>query len=130
MGRTDFSDQFREIIIPYKYIGYNLNVIRQSACLVCNQNTINNYASFFICTPLGWASDSMMAQLKAFHFSWLGLELFRLLLGPPGINCSSFTMQTEQLTVHADFASSLAGFCMVWLMNFRFVRVFFCFKSF
>ena len=31
---TDFSDQFRKIIMRYKRIGYNLNVMRQSACLV------------------------------------------------------------------------------------------------
>ena len=30
MGRTDFSDQFRKIIIRHKRIGYNLNVMRQS----------------------------------------------------------------------------------------------------
>ena len=37
------------------------------------------------------ASDSMMAggkwrRSKTIHFSWLGPELFRLLLGPPGLN--------------------------------------------
>ena len=31
-GMTDFSDQFRKIIMRYKRIGYNLNVMRQSAC--------------------------------------------------------------------------------------------------
>ena len=30
--RTDFSDQFRKIIIRNKRIGYNVNVMRQSAC--------------------------------------------------------------------------------------------------
>ena len=37
MGRTDFSGQFRKIIIRYKRIGYNLNVMRQSACFVLTQ---------------------------------------------------------------------------------------------
>ena len=32
MGRTDFSDQFRKIKIRHKRIGYDLNVMRQSAC--------------------------------------------------------------------------------------------------
>ena len=32
MGRTDFSDQLRKIIIRHKRIGYDLNVMRQSAC--------------------------------------------------------------------------------------------------
>ena len=32
MGRTDFSDQIRKIIILHKRTGYDLNVLRQSAC--------------------------------------------------------------------------------------------------
>ena len=31
MGRTNFSDQFRKITIRHKHIGYDLNVMRQSA---------------------------------------------------------------------------------------------------
>ena len=61
VGRTDFSDQFRKIIVRYKRIGYNINIMRQSACLVFNPITVNNFASLFNCTPVGWASDSMMA---------------------------------------------------------------------
>ena len=61
MGRTDFSDQFRKIIIRHKRIGYDLNVIRQSVCLVVNSITIDNFAALFNCTPVDWASDSMMA---------------------------------------------------------------------
>ena len=34
IGTTDFSHQFREKIICQKRIGYDLNVMRQSACLV------------------------------------------------------------------------------------------------
>ena len=33
---TAFSDQFRKIIMRYKRIGYNLIVMRQSACLIIN----------------------------------------------------------------------------------------------
>ena len=62
VGRTDFSDQFRKIIIRYKHIGYNSNAMRQPACLAFNLITVNNYASLFNCTPVGRASDSMMAQ--------------------------------------------------------------------
>ena len=60
--RTDFSDQFRKIIVRYKRIGYNINILRPSACLVFNPITVNNFASLFNCTPVGWASDSMMAS--------------------------------------------------------------------
>ena len=61
VGRADFSDQFTKIIVRYKRIGYNINIMRQSACLVFNPITVNNFASLFNCTPVGRASDSMMA---------------------------------------------------------------------
>ena len=60
-GMTDFSDQFRKIIMRYKRIGYNLNVMRQSACLVISPITVDGYAALFNCTPVDRASDSMMA---------------------------------------------------------------------
>ena len=61
VGRVDFSDQFRKIIVRYKRIGYNINIMRQSTCLVFNPIRVNNFASLFNCTPVGRASDSMMA---------------------------------------------------------------------
>ena len=61
VGRADFSDQFRKIIVRYQRIGYNINIMRQSECLVFNPVTVNNFASLFNCTPVGRASDSMMA---------------------------------------------------------------------
>ena len=51
VGRADFSDQFRKIIVRYKRIGYNINIMRQSACLVFNPITVNNFASLFNCMP-------------------------------------------------------------------------------
>ena len=61
VGKADFSDQFKTIIVCYKRIGYNINIMRQSACLVFNPITVNNFASLFNCTPVGRESDSMMA---------------------------------------------------------------------
>ena len=61
MGRTDFSDQFRKIIIRHKRIGYNLNTMRQSACLVINPITVDNCAALFNSTPVDRESDYMMA---------------------------------------------------------------------
>ena len=58
---TDFSDQFRKIIMRYKRIGYNLNVMRQSVCLVINPIKVDGYAALFNCMPVDRASDSMMA---------------------------------------------------------------------
>ena len=34
VGRNDISDQFRKIVIRYKRIGYNMNVMRQTSCLL------------------------------------------------------------------------------------------------
>ena len=81
---TDFSDQFRKIIFRYKRIGYNLNVMRQSACLVINPITVDGYAALFNCTPVYRASDSMMAPKLFILVGWD--RSFRLLLGPPGLN--------------------------------------------
>ena len=61
VGRADFSDQFRKIIVGNKRTGYNINIMRQAACLVFNPVTVNKVASLFICTPVGRASDSMLA---------------------------------------------------------------------
>ena len=82
---TDFSDQFRKIIMRYKRFGYNLNVMRQSACLVINQITVDGYATLFNCTPVDRASDSIGPDLKLFIL--VGWDRsFRQLLGPPGLN--------------------------------------------
>ena len=61
-GMTDFSDQLRKIKMRYKRIGYNLKVMRQSACLVnINPIMVDGYAALYNCTPVDRASDSMMA---------------------------------------------------------------------
>ena len=60
VGRADFLISSK-IIVRYKRIGYNINIMRQSACLMFNPITVNNFASLFNCTPVGRASDSMMA---------------------------------------------------------------------
>ena len=52
IGINDFSFQFRKIITRYRRIGYNLNVMRQSACLVFNPLMVDNYAASFNCTPV------------------------------------------------------------------------------
>ena len=45
VGRNDFSFQFREIITRYSRICYNLNGMRQSACLAFNPFMVDNYAT-------------------------------------------------------------------------------------
>ena len=50
-----------KIFMHYKSLGYNIDVMRQSVCLLFNPVTVDNYASFLNCMPAGRASDSMMA---------------------------------------------------------------------
>ena len=61
MGRTNFSGQFRKIIIHRKRISYDLNVMRQSACLAISPITVDNFAALFNCTPVDRAVDSLIA---------------------------------------------------------------------
>ena len=60
-GMTEFSDQFRNTM-HFKRIGYNLTVMRPSACLVINPITVDDFAALVNCTPVDRASDSMMAS--------------------------------------------------------------------
>ena len=62
VGRNDVSDQFRKIIIRYKRIGYNMNVMRQTACLVVNPIAVNNFVDLFNCTPV----DRLLLASAAF----------------------------------------------------------------
>ena len=44
MGRSDFSDHFRKVIIRHKHVVYNLNDMLQSVCLVINPIMADNFA--------------------------------------------------------------------------------------
>ena len=61
LEKPNFSDKFKKIIIRYIKVGYNLDVMRQSACLVLNPITVYSYGFLFNCTTVGQASDSMAA---------------------------------------------------------------------
>ena len=51
----------KKIVKRYIKVGYNLDVMRQSACLVLNPITVYSYGFPFNCTTVGQASDSMTA---------------------------------------------------------------------
>ena len=61
VGKPNFSDQFKKIVKRYVRVGYNLDFMRQSACLVLNPITVCSYVFLFNCTAVGQASDSMTA---------------------------------------------------------------------
>ena len=41
----------------YKKIDYNIDVLRQTGCLVVNPIKVNDYDNLFDCTTVGRASD-------------------------------------------------------------------------
>ena len=96
---------------------YNLNVMRQSACLVFNPIMVDNYAAFFNCTPLGRASDYDGPDLKLFILvGWAGASC--LLLGPPGSNwCFSFAPELVSYSaprdLHRRAAYSICESCIL-----------------
>ena len=121
VGRADFSDQFRKIIVRYKRIGYNINIMRQSACLVFNPITVNNFASLFNCTPVGraslvWAGAFLSVawptgvQLLVFFCSSVPVVLF----DTPGISrCWSqhVSVESSSLLHHSIY---LWFICFTW----------------
>ena len=59
--KSNFSDQFKKIIKRYKRVGYNIDIMRQSACRVVNPITVYSYG--FNCTRVGQTSNSMIALM-------------------------------------------------------------------
>ena len=65
VGKPNLSDQLKKIVKRYIRVGYNLDIMRQSACLVLNPITVYSYGFFFNCTTGGQASDSMTALTQS-----------------------------------------------------------------
>ena len=61
VGKSNFSDQLEKIVKRYIRVGYNLDIMRQSACLGLIPMTVYSYGFLFNCTTVGQASDSMTA---------------------------------------------------------------------
>ena len=53
INKYDFSYHFKKIIVRYKEIDYNIDVLRQSACLVVNPIKVNNFSYLFDCKTVG-----------------------------------------------------------------------------
>ena len=76
---TESSDQFRKIIMRYKRIGYNLNVMRQSVCLTQSRLMAMLHS--------GGSGVRLHDGPDLELFILVGWDRsFRLLLGPPGLN--------------------------------------------
>ena len=73
IGRNDFFFSVqKKNITRYRRIGYNLNVMRQSACSFFNPVMVDDYAGFFICKPVDRASDYDGPDIKLFILVGLG----------------------------------------------------------
>ena len=55
---SNFSDLFKRIVNRFKK-GYNLDIMRQTACLVFNPIMVECYAALLSCTAAVQASDTM-----------------------------------------------------------------------
>ena len=64
VGTNKFSKQFIKIISHYKKIGYNINVLQQTVCLVVNPIIVGNIAFFISCMLAGQISDSITFLTK------------------------------------------------------------------
>ena len=57
IGINDFPYHFKKIIVRYKNIGYNIDVLRQTASLVVNPIMVNSFDYLFNCPTVGRSSD-------------------------------------------------------------------------
>ena len=57
IGKNDFPYHFKKITARYKKNGYNIEVLRQTACLVVKPIKVDNFAYLFDCTTVIRASD-------------------------------------------------------------------------
>ena len=53
IGKNDFPYHFKTIIVVLKNIGDNIDVLRQTACLLGCPIKVNSFAYLFKCTTVG-----------------------------------------------------------------------------
>ena len=68
VGSFNFSAQFIKIIFHYKKIGYNINVLQQTACLVVNPMAVGNFVFLFNCTLVGRTCDNILGSVELKHY--------------------------------------------------------------
>ena len=75
-GKNDFPDfpyHFKKIIVRYKKIGYNINVMRQTACLLVNPIKVNIIA-YLLNRPT--AEKANFESLIGLVFNPLSVKVF------------------------------------------------------
>ena len=111
---------FRKIILRYKRIGYNINIMRQSACLVFNPTTVNSFVSLFDCMPVGRVSLSDGPNLKLFIFVVRGRSFFVCCLAHRGSTVGFLLLQCSSGVVrHPMYLQvSVATLCFCQVLIF------------
>ena len=96
MSMTDFSDQFKYIFTRDKRLGYKLNVMRHSACLILT------HSQFFILKlHVGWSFVRIyMAPTKNYLVKLVGPGSFLSIALPTGV----------QLVILLDFRFAVVLF--------------------
>ena len=86
VGSNNFSAQFIKVVSHCKKIGYSIDVLQQTACLVVGPVAVGGFAFLFNCAPVGWASDSVMVPTWGLVCWWGGGGLVLwLFVGPAGV---------------------------------------------
>ena len=57
IGKNDFPYHFKKMAVRYKKIGYNIDVVRRTACSVVGPVGVGSFAFLFSCTTVGRTSD-------------------------------------------------------------------------
>ena len=57
IGKNDFPYHVKMVFFHYKEIGFNVDALQQTACLVVNPVKVNNFAYLFDCKAVGRASN-------------------------------------------------------------------------
>ena len=91
VGSYNFSAQFIKIISHYKKIGYTVNVLQQTACLVVSPIMVGNFAFLFNCTPWVGLQTLWWFRLKDLSIDeMIGAWCFGCLSDPPGFSLLDF----------------------------------------
>ena len=132
VGKNDFPYHFKKIIIRYKKIGYNIYVMRQTACLVVNPIKVNSFAYLFNCRTVGRTSDWMTAPsytlLKSNTGGWwltpfpgclrLGLSWFDWWVSfAPEFQCCYFCESLYLFYLSFNFDFYVSKIMHLWVRN-------------
>ena len=117
VGKSNFSEQFRKLINRYKRIGYSLDILRRTACLVVGPVIVDGCASLFYCTAAVRASDWMTASSWDFN-QWVGAWWYVFGLARRG---STVGFHLLRHTVELAVSTRLCLlWWLIWFLCFRF----------